>query len=78
MLRYFFKKYIYFLKSNLSLTRIKFVNGSKLHDFWYEAQKKAKNMLEITVYKAGMTWQFGGISGCHTSWMIYGRNISST
>jgi hypothetical protein len=42
MLRYFLKKYIYFLKSNLSLTRIKFVNGSKLHDFWYEAQKKAK------------------------------------
>jgi hypothetical protein len=30
------------LKSNLSLTYIKYVDGSRLHDFWYEAQKKAK------------------------------------
>jgi hypothetical protein len=37
----FFKKN-YILKSNLSLTHIKFVNGSRFHDFWYEAQKKAK------------------------------------
>jgi hypothetical protein len=50
---FFFKKYV--LKSIFSLTHIKFVNGSKLHDFWYEAQKKTKHTLEITVYKARMT-----------------------
>jgi len=40
-IRYFFKK-IYILKSNLSLTYIKFIDGSRLYDFWYEAQKKDK------------------------------------
>jgi len=74
---FFFKKK-YVLKSIFSLTHIKFVNGSKLHDFWYEAQKKTKHTLEIMVYKAGMTWLFGGILGCHTSWRINGHYISST
>jgi hypothetical protein len=32
---FFLKKYI--LKSNLSLTHIKFVDGSRLCDIWYEA-----------------------------------------
>jgi len=38
---FFFKKN-YVLKSNLSLTYIRFVDGSRLRDFWYEVQKKAK------------------------------------
>jgi hypothetical protein len=38
---FFFKKN-YVLKSIFSLTHINFVDGSKLHDFLYEAQKKAK------------------------------------
>jgi hypothetical protein len=37
----FFLKF-YILKSNLSLTHIKFVYGCRLRDFWYEAQKKEK------------------------------------
>jgi hypothetical protein len=41
MIQYIFLKY-YILKSNLSLTHIKFVDGSRLRDFWYEEQKKAK------------------------------------
>jgi len=45
----------------MSLTHIKCVDGSRLRDFWYEVQKKPKNTPEITIYKAGMTWQFGGI-----------------
>jgi hypothetical protein len=37
--------------------------GSRLRDFWYEAQKNAKKKTrEIRVSKAGMTWWFGGIS----------------
>jgi len=51
--------------------------GSWLRDF-YVAQKRPKNTRKITVYKAGMTWRFGGISNCHTSRGIYGRNILST
>jgi len=39
----FFKKN-YVFKSNLSLTHIKFVDGSRLGDFWYEARNKAKNI----------------------------------
>jgi hypothetical protein len=46
--------------------------------FGMKRRKKPKHSLEITVYKAGMTWLFGGISGHHISWMIYGRYISST
>jgi hypothetical protein len=38
-------------------------------------KKKPKHTREITVYKAGMTWRFGGISNCHTSRGIYGHNI---
>jgi len=38
----FFLKKNYVLKSNLSLTHIKFIDGSRFCDFWYEAQKKAK------------------------------------
>jgi hypothetical protein len=41
-------------------------------------KKQKKNTLEITIYKAGMTWRFGGISGRYTSRRIYERNISST
>jgi hypothetical protein len=37
-----FFKTNYILYSNSSLTHIKFVNGCRLCDFWYEAQKKAK------------------------------------
>ena len=40
--------------------------------------KKPKKTLEITVYKAWMTWWFKEISGRHTYRRIYGRNISST
>jgi len=36
--------------------------GSRLRDFWYEAQKKAKKLREIGVSKAGTTWRFGRIS----------------
>jgi hypothetical protein len=52
--------------------------GSRLRDFWYEAQKRQKKTREITVFKAGTTWRFGGISNSYTSWEIYGRNILST
>jgi len=45
--------------------------------FGMKRRKKPKNTPEIIVYKAGMTWWFGGISGCHTSWRIYSRNISN-
>lgn len=45
--------------------------------FGMKRRKKPKNMLEITIYKAGMMWQFERISGCHTSRRIYGRYISS-
>jgi hypothetical protein len=45
--------------------------------FGMKRKKKPKNMLEITVYKAGMTWQFERISCRHTSRRIYGRYISS-
>ena len=41
-------------------------------------KKKPKNMQEITVYKAEMTWWFGGISNHHKSRGIYGHNILST
>jgi hypothetical protein len=34
-----------------------------------------KNMLEKLLYQAGMTWQFGRISGRHISRKIYGQNI---
>jgi len=46
--------------------------------FGMKCRKKQKNMPKITVYKARMTWQFGGTLGCHTSQRIYGRNISNT
>jgi hypothetical protein len=52
--------------------------GSRLRDFWYEAQKKTKKTREITVSKSGTTWRFGGISNSYTSRQIYGRNILST
>ena len=35
---FFLKNYV--LNSNLSLTHIKFIDGSMFHNFWYEAQKK--------------------------------------
>jgi hypothetical protein len=38
--------------------------GSSLRDFWYEAQKKLR---EIMVSKARMAWWFGGISNRYTS-----------
>jgi len=38
---------------------------------------KKKKTREITVSKARMTWQFGGISNRYTSQQIYGRNILS-
>jgi len=37
---FFIKNYV--LNSSLSLTYIKFVDGSRLRDFWYEVQKKVK------------------------------------
>jgi hypothetical protein len=74
----FFLKTIYILKSNLSLTHIKYIVSCRLRDFWYKVQKKLKNMLEIMLYQAGITWRFGGILGRHTSWRIYGRSIFST
>jgi hypothetical protein len=40
--------------------------------------KRRKKIQEIMVSKAGMTWQFGGISNRYTSWQIYGHNIFST
>jgi len=46
--------------------------------FGMNHKKKTKNTREITVYKVGMTWRFGGISNRHTSRDIYGRNIFST
>jgi len=46
--------------------------------FGMKCRKKPKNMPEVTVYKAGMTWWFGGILEGHTSRRIYGCNISST
>jgi hypothetical protein len=46
--------------------------------FGMKRRKKPKNMPKITIYKAGMTWRFGGISGRNTSRRIYERNISST
>jgi hypothetical protein len=46
--------------------------------FGIKRRKKPKNTLEITVYKAGMTWWCGGVSDRHTSQRIYGRNISSS
>jgi hypothetical protein len=52
--------------------------GSRLHEFWYEAQKRQKKMREITVSKAGTTWWFGGISNRYTSRQIYGHSILST
>jgi len=52
--------------------------GSRLRDFLYEAQKKAKKPREIRVSKAGTTWRFGGISNQYTSRHIYGRPILST
>jgi hypothetical protein len=53
--------------------------GSRLRDFWYEAQKKTKKKTrEIRVSKAGTTWQFGGILNRYISRQIYGRPILST
>jgi hypothetical protein len=46
--------------------------------FGMKHRKKPKNTPEITVYKARMTWWFGGISSRSTSQRIYGCNISST
>jgi hypothetical protein len=40
--------------------------------------KKLKTMPEIMLYHAKMTWQFRGISGCHTFRSIYGHGIFST
>jgi len=52
--------------------------GSRLRDFWYEAQKKTNKTREIICFKAGTTWRFGGISNRYTSRQIFGRNILST
>jgi len=52
--------------------------GSRLRDFWYEAQKNAKKTREIEVFKARTTRRFGGISNCYTSRKIFGCNILST
>jgi hypothetical protein len=47
--------------------------------FGMKQKKKAKKKTrEITVSKAGTTWQFGGISNRYTSQEIYGHNILST
>jgi hypothetical protein len=46
--------------------------------FDMKQKKRPKNTREITVSKAGMMWQFGGISNRHTSRRINGRNILST
>jgi hypothetical protein len=46
--------------------------------FGMKKKKRQKKKREITVSKAGMTWQFGGISNRYTSRQIYGRNILST
>jgi len=46
--------------------------------FGMKCRKKPKKTLEITVYKAWMTWWFRGILGRHIYKRIYGRNISST
>ena len=35
--------------------------------FGMKRKKSQKNTPEITVYKAGMMWRFGGISSRHTS-----------
>jgi hypothetical protein len=46
--------------------------------FGMNHEKKPKNTREITVSKARMTWQFGGISNRHTFQGIYGHNIFCT
>ncbi|KAL9397376.1 hypothetical protein Peur_011629 [Populus x canadensis] len=52
---------------------------SRLREFWYELQKKAKKTpREIGVSKAGTTWRFGEISNRYTSRKIYGRTILRT
>jgi hypothetical protein len=52
--------------------------GSRLRDFWYDTQKKAKNMRGTTGLKDGMRWRFGGNLNRHSSREIYGRHILST
>jgi hypothetical protein len=46
--------------------------------FGMKHKKRQKKTREITVFKAGTTWRFGGISNSYTSWEIYGRNKLST
>jgi hypothetical protein len=46
--------------------------------FGMKHKKAKKNTREITVYKVGKMWRFGGISNRQTSQGIYGRNILST
>ena len=36
--------------------------------FGMKSRKKPKNTPEITVYKARITWRFGGVSERHTCW----------
>jgi len=45
---------------------------------FFMKHKKRKKTREIMVFKAGTTWQFGGISNRYTSRQIYGCNILST
>jgi hypothetical protein len=45
--------------------------------FGMKHKKGKKKTREITVSKARMTWQFGGILNHYTSQQIYGRNILS-
>jgi hypothetical protein len=68
--RFFKKKFMFQLVISLY--------GSRLPDFWYEAQKRQKKPREIRVSKAGTMWRFGGISNRYTSRKIYGRTILST
>ena len=71
---------------NLLYIKISFViNSYKIHlyhvgcvTFGMRCKKKLKNMPEMTLYQAEMTWWFGRIPGRHTSRRIYGRNIFST
>jgi hypothetical protein len=74
---------IIFLILNIKISFV--INSYKIHlyhvgcmIFGMRNKKNLKNMLEKTFYQAGMTWQFGRISGRHTSWRIYGRNTFST
>jgi len=66
---FFLKNYV--LKSNLSLWK-------QVAWFLIWSTKKSQKTREITISKAGTTWQVRGISNHYTSREIYGRNILST